>query len=492
MCPPRPSLPALVLALCCLLAGCNTLAPGATDDGVNVPSVTPADVPAAGPDRIAPGVTDDRLANASTLLAAHQSVLANRSVRVEQRRTTRASNGSVLDEQSIEYRFAADRSRVAIDATGLQSTVPSVSLWSNESATLIRRDTGQDVHYQVRERYSGYSPIDPIAQAIGGFGGADAVPITTELLGTDAGREVYRVTLDRGEQRISLVVDERGLIRRVVQRNARATVDTGRGVDPTMRTVTTVEADVGPLERPDWVADAREVIADREYVAPGVTTDRVVDVYALVDAHRSVVANASVTYSSERWANASDGSVVRYDRTTARVAADRTNYHVVDVRRGDVPTRRSERWMNESDGYLRTTVDDTTNYERRYGGREYRIDRPQLDSRMGSSETTLTQLDDGRYRLVVDGYAAQTVGVEGPVTNPRLAVVFDERGFISRITRTYTVEARGPDRHVTQTTRYTNLGETTVERPDWLSAAINETRAGDDPTESVTTTTAVG
>ena len=488
----RAALPPVLLALCCVLAGCNAFAPDGTGDGMDVPNVTPADVPAAGPDQIAPGLTDDRLANASALLAAHQSVLANRSVRVEQRRTTRASNGSVLGEQVVEFRFAADRSRVAIGATGLQGTTPNLSLWSNESTTLIREDDGENVRYRISERYGGYAPVDSVAGALGGIGRDGAVPVTAELLGTDDGREVYRVTFDRGDQTVTFVVDERGLIRQVVSRYARSAVSTSRDVDPTTRAVTTVEADVGPVGRPDWVDDARQAIADREYVAPGVTTDRVHDVYALVDAHQRIVANASVTSVSERWTNASDGSVVELDRTTATVSADHTNHYVVEVHRGDGPTRRTERWANGSVGYWRETVGNRTNYDRMYGEREYRVERPQLDSRLGEEETTVTELDDGRYRLVADGYVPRTGAVEGAVTNPRLVVVFDDRGFIYRVRGTFTVERSGESRYVTRTVRYANLGETTVERPHWLQTAINETRTTDDPpTESVTTTTAV-
>ncbi|MFC5971281.1 hypothetical protein ACFPYI_08070 [Halomarina salina] len=470
----RPALPAVVLAVCCVLAGCNSFAPGATGDQPAMPSVTPADVPQTGPDEIAPGLDDDRLTNASALFAAHQAALANRSVSVELRTTTRASNDSVLNEQVVEYRFGADRSRVAIDATGLQGSTRNVSLWFNESATLRRDSVGEDVRYTVRDRYGGYTPVTPIRQAFSATRDAPSWPVAAELLGMDDGVEVYRVTFEQLQRPLSFVVDERGLIRRVVQEDARTGVGSGReGVTST--TVTTVEADVGSVDRPGWVADAREAIADREYVAPGVTTDRVLDVYELVGAHQRITRNSSVTYVSERWTNSSNGSVLELDRTVAEVSADHSNYHVAEVRRGDRPPRRTERWVNASVGYWRETVGNRTNYDRAYGGDEYRVERPQLNGRLAGDETTLTELGDGRYRLVAEGIAAAAEMPSGGVQDPRVVVVFDERGFVSRVTQTYVQSEAGEERHVTRTTRYTDLGETTVERPDWLDAARNAT-----------------
>ena len=461
---------AVALAVCCVLAGCNAFAPGATADR-SIPSVTPADVPDGAPDRLAPGLTADAITNVSALLDAHGAVLENRSVRVERRTTMRADDGSVRGEQRTEYRFSADRSRVAIDVTDPRGSLSSASLWSNETSTIIREVHGADVRYRTaRGSYGGYSPTDAVAQALHGSPEGTVREVTTERLGSDGGADVFRVTVDRdGSRTTVLTVDERGFVRRVVERDVRTS-----GGDPTPVRVTTVTADVGRVERPDWVAHARRTIADREYVAPGVTTERVVDAHALREAHLDVTRETSATYVSERWANASNGTVLRYDRTAVRVSADRSERRALTEHYGDGRSERTDRWQNETAGYRRTVTGNVTSYYET-GAHEYFPNEPRLGSELEYSAVTITELDGGRYRLVTEDYAAATVGVDGAIVNPRLVAVFDERGVVSRITRTYTVEGTGPDRYVEQTTRFTNLGNTTVERPDWLPAARNAT-----------------
>ena len=463
----RPPALAVVLAVCCVLAGCNAFAPGTTADR-SIPSVTPADVPDGAPDRLAPGLTADAITNVTALLDAHGAVLANRSVHVERRTTTRADDGGVRDEQVVEYRFAADRSRIAIDVTGRRHS--PASLWSNDTSTIIREGRGADVRYRApRGSYGTLSPTDLVARTLRGSHEGAVRAVATERLGRDAGGDVFRVTVDwDGSRTTVLTVDERGLIRRVAERDARA------NGDPAPVQVTTVTADVGRVERPDWVDRARRTIADREYVAPGVTTERVIDARALREAHLDATRETSTTYVSKRWANASNGTVLRYDRTAVRVSADRSERRALAERYGDGRSVRSDRWQNETSGYRRTVADDVTSYYET-GAHEYSPNEPRLGSELERSAVTITELADGRYRLVTDDHAAATVGIDGAIVNPRLVVVFDDRGVVSRIARTYTVEGRGADRHVEQTTRFTNLGNTTVERPDWLPAARNAT-----------------
>ncbi|MWG34881.1 hypothetical protein [Halomarina oriensis] len=468
----RPALPAVALALCCVLAGCNAFAPGATGDE-SLPTVTPADVPEGHPDRLAPGLTENRLTNVSALFAAHESVLANRSVAVEQRTSVRAENGSTLHERVYDYRFAANRSRVALDATGLPYDVENASVWSNETTTLVFRE-GQTPQYRVQNRPSGYEAAGLVAGTVGWNRNVDVRPVTTERVATDGDLAVYRVTVESGSVTTTLLVDERGLIHRVVERGVALSYGGEQyGPETTTTRVTTVTPDVGPVGPPPWVAEAREAIADREYVAPGVTTERVVDDDALRRAHLGVLEGESITYTTERWANTSNGTVARYDAERIREGPNRSNVRFVSVERTGDHGERTDRWQNASTGYQRTVEGNTTRYSET-GSSRYVPLEPRLGRGLLTSETTITPFGDGRYRLVVEDVTA-TVAIRGVVVNPRTVVVFDERGFVSNVTRTYAVEGDGPTRYVAQTTRFTRLGETAVERPDWLDAAVNAT-----------------
>jgi hypothetical protein len=478
----RPSLdalPAVCLVVCCLLAGCNALAPGGTAGDGAVPEVTPAEVPAdptgtPTPEpaaRLAPGLTEAGIVNGTALLRAHESALANRSVAVTQRVTTRLDNGSTLDEQVIEYRFGPERSRVAVEADGLDGSASSVGVWSNGTATLVREGTGEDASYDVQERgFAGYTPTTAFGPAL--RPDDDRRATSVERLGSEDGLALYRVTVERADGSTAvLTVDERGVVRRAVESGVGPLVGSGERADTTTTRVTTLSLTLGPPDPPEWVADARERIVDREYVAPGVTTERVVDAYALVDAHAALVEGRSLTTTTERWSNASNGSVLRYERTVVRASADRSERRALTVRRDDGPTRRTDGWTNGSADYRRFAVDGEVTYDP--AGPGARLDEPDL-LRLAGGDPTVEALGDGRYRLVAEGIAALPRGVDA-ASNPRLVVVFDERGFLSRVTRTYTVADGDETRTVRRTTRYTALGETTVERPDWVPAAANAT-----------------
>ena len=495
----RPALPAALLALCCVLAGCNAFAPGATADRP-MPSVTPADVPDGAPDRLAPGLTDDTLANASALFEAHRAVLENRTVVVEQASRATAANGTRLYEQTITYRYAANRSHMSAAARNLQAGYgDAVDLWANETSVLYRYGDGDDSRYRRREGSTTGSPADRLRYELGGVFERANAAVETRYLGERDGYDRYRVRIARAQgdaPPTTFVVDERGFVSEVYSRRSTSLSYEGGAVeDATVASVLRYSFADGPLERPAWVADAREAIASREFVAPGVTSDGVVDVNAFRSAHRDVVENASVTYVSERREVTADGTVRAHTRRTVRLSDDPIRYSSTDLTERDGQTYREERWANASVSYSREGVGNRTEFYRSGGtARRHSVPSIRFSGAIEFHDADVGRLDDGRYRLVVDDYrmGVQYGDVRGAVRNGTLLVVFDGRGFVSRITRTYTVENDESVTKTTETVRYTDLGETAVERPDWLPTAIDETRVsvGDGAT-NVTTATAV-
>ncbi|MFC5971282.1 hypothetical protein ACFPYI_08075 [Halomarina salina] len=499
----RPALPAVLLALCCVLAGCNAFAPG-TNGPADPPTVTPADVPDTASGELAPGLTQDRLTNASALLAAHRSLLADESVVVERRTRATAANGTRLYEQRIEYQYPADRSFANGFAGGLQTGYDSVDIWANETTTLYRYGGEDEPRYRTRDRGMSATPSERLRYDLGTAGDDASRPVETRFLGETAGTERYLVTLEtpQSEPPRSYVVDETGFVHRVQETFTASLSHEGRTYrNATIETRTRYRVSNESLDPADWVADAREAIANREYIAPGVTAEGVTSARTLRNAHRNVTANASVTYVSERREVAGDGTVQTVEAQTVRRSPDPPRYYERErsVRNGE--TYREARWMNATGTYVRHVDGNRTDYQwfenglASEGAAPRSVPTPRLSGSLELRQTDITRLDDGRYRLVVEDYGATVRygDVDGTVRDRSLVVVFDERGFVSRYTQRYTVEySDGTTTTTVDESRYSDLGETSVDRPDWLPTAVNETRETDgDDLETEHTTTVV-
>ncbi|WP_254542879.1 hypothetical protein [Halomarina pelagica] len=475
----------LALALVLLpLAGCNGIVPGI--DGGEMPPVTPAEVPRdmyGG--TIAPGLTEQRVVNASALLRAHREVLAGRSVTVASRSTYR-EGGRVVWDRRTTFRHSADGKRVEIvvrdpaDPEGGYLT----RIWSNGSVTVF--DERRDGRSSVRVDRSG-DRFDP-RMHLAGLGHAFAEGTVVSVRGLDTGGtyDVFEVTVARelaglpGERSsTTFVVDERGFIRRFTETDRESD---GRDGRRTVRRRTVRYERVGATEvgRPAWVADALGRVASREYVAPGVTSERVVDPDALRGAHRRALRNVSVTYEYERTRRAENGTVlVRYAGTTW-VGANGRNYYRIEEQYDDERRGRDERWSNGTVTYVRRVgVDGEPRYDR-LGATDHRARSPSFSrSIVFAEETTVTALGDGRYRVVATGIPidGRRYGDEGraEVHDGRVEFVVREDGFVEEYVETYVrVEGERTVRH-RETFRYVNRGTTDVPRPAWLEEAANET-----------------
>ncbi|MFD1513094.1 hypothetical protein [Halomarina rubra] len=270
----RPPRLAVVLALCCLLAGCNAFSPAGTSDHT-APSVgvTPADVPRLASDPVAPGVTGEAVTNRSALLAAHRATLADRPVTVTQVRRATAANGTLLYERHVERRYAANRSvgGVTRRTVGLDAD-PNVTYWQDRGVRLSRYE-GDPPRYERRP--VGRLPA-PDVHACDELRALDGVwvPVETRSLGDRDGRDRFRVTVsspDDGPDPTTFVVDEDGFVGEI-RRTQRTGLYAGERVfeDVTIETVTRYSLDDGPLDRPEWLPDARDATGER----PAATSER--------------------------------------------------------------------------------------------------------------------------------------------------------------------------------------------------------------------------
>jgi hypothetical protein len=489
----RPPALAVCLAVLCVLAGCNAIAPGGTDgDGADAdaPTVTPADVPrdmAGG--TLAPGLTSDGVTDPGALVAAHRRALANESVTVELD-ILRRSNGTVVENSSGTYRFSADRERVALDAHIGASTVSPydrVSRWSNGSVSYERIVVDDTTRYDRRSvDRGGETFLDYRAESLARA--MDELRVDrVSYDGTVGGHRTYLVagTIPGGGQACAsdggdvsvpvefrFVVDARGVVRgheqtRTHCRRTRAGPSNRTTVETTTyRAIGTTDVGV-----PDWVDDARRSIADREYVAPGVTAEGVVDAGAISRAHEAVARNTSLRVRRAT-VERRDGAVVSSERRF--VAVDRTTDRVL-TRRYDADRNVSgATWANGTVGYRRVVGVDGYQYTelrdpdaRRIVDRYLAVPVPRS---LEYADATVTSLGDDRYRvtarnLPVDVYSGRAYD--------RVSFVVEGSGLVTQF------EAVGTrrDEPGTMTRRLTvvEAGTVSVERPDWVSIAANAT-----------------
>lgn len=495
---PEWTLP-VALALCCLLAGCNTFASGGDGPGGS-PTVTPAEVPGetatpqTGERRIAPGLTEVGITDADVLADAHRSVVDDRSVTVE-RRLVETYENRVVSNVSEVVRRGADGA-VGFDATVSGDAITRLDeydVWSTDDGSIERRVVDGQVRYDDTPTASvvrGYveTRLDTLRAVL------ERVDVTdvTRLPERD-GHAMYRLSGDDPTAQtapasgaaetlaaVTIDVDERGFVSSLrIRTTGRRPTDTVDGVDPeaagagvTVTRIETIRFDrVGetPLAPPAWVSDARETVENREYVAPGVTSDRVVDRQRLEAAARRVAENTSLatTTATTEYRN---GSVASNTETT--VVTNRTTGHALLRQRSGNLTTTS--WSNGTVGYRRWVGGDWTRYERHGDPSDQRWATgqqvPRLPGYVGFGVTTVSALDDGRYRVV----ATEVPSDRAPDTvYERVSFVVDDRGFLTEYESVLVDEAEG--RRTVERLVVREVGSTTVERPDWVAVAANET-----------------
>lgn len=138
----RRTLAVLLVALLAL-AGC-TAAPGApTETTEPADSSTPADTPAG---ETPPGVADGRLANASALVQAHETALAERGFAAS---VTRSVNGTDVASYDVVAAPGLATYTLGGTRTAGDAGTTAVSLWANESIRLVKYTSDGESRYQA-------------------------------------------------------------------------------------------------------------------------------------------------------------------------------------------------------------------------------------------------------------------------------------------------------------------------------------------------------
>jgi len=210
-----------------------------------------------------------------------------------------------------------------------------------------------------------------------------------------------------------------------------------------------------------------------ERYPPGVTEETVTNASALLAAHERVLADESMTVRTTRTTTFSNDTLRRNVSATLRLAADHVSLaSETRVRFGDGRTVTGEGWANDSVGYTVSTIDEDRRYTR-HPPRE--IDpRAQLTpalplfaDQLTSENVTVDRVDEPAFRITVDTLAP----TDSRSANASLSMLVTDRGLVREYR--YTVDRPcGPNRCRTVTnTRFSGVGETTVERPAWVASA---------------------
>lgn len=222
---------------------------------------------------------------------------------------------------------------------------------------------------------------------------------------------------------------------------------------------------------------------------PGVSSEGVTDPLALADAHRDALANVSYTMTTTFTFQRPNGSILSQGTSTSQVAAGSSSYYAVsaqtewnDTRPLGVGGYELAAWANETDAVTaRQFYDEEPTYRQ-----TTRADAPmkpdtewgQIYAALSATNTTVASQfeDDGTtlYRVVSTDQPGENSPYSGREVYSFVAVV-DSQGVVRTMQVTYRTTFRDEPAIVSRTIHVTNLGNTTVERPDWYGkAAGNE------------------
>ena len=227
-------------------------------------------------------------------------------------------------------------------------------------------------------------------------------------------------------------------------------------------------------------------------LAPGLTGQGVTDPFALGEAHASALDDTSYVLREDFSVEYANGTVYNRGTTHARLAANDSRYYVRQNASGLLfggGAFARAIWSNGERVLVADMANGSTSYDspRNVEGESVpprealTIDptkRQQLYAYLGSVETRVTRTETQNGTML---YRVESTEVTNPAafenqwTDPRnlsLVAFVDSRGLVHGFRLDYGAALNGTPVDVHREIRYTNLGNTTVERPPWYDEAI--------------------
>jgi hypothetical protein len=263
-----------------------------------------------------------------------------------------------------------------------------------------------------------------------------------------------------------------------------------------------------PAPVPTDSAETPSVVAA---LPPGIHQNGTVDVSHLASAHEATLSGRTYTWTYRQVQRSAETDRVSVN-LTRRVFVGANASLVVDERSslGVSGAQRVSRYLTEERGYLREVGLDGTSYadyEDPRSAASYTLVDDLFESFLGDN-TFQMQLLEREGRELLRLYAPPGPPPQGlfalrdSVSEFTVTAYVRPTGFVRSLTVSYlTSTPSGPDERVSVTLSYTDVGETTVTRPDWVSrvphngttvtpaATTTATTAGTTSTPTATGTT---
>lgn len=218
--------------------------------------------------------------------------------------------------------------------------------------------------------------------------------------------------------------------------------------------------------------------ADPDSDATRLTADTVTDTSALIRAHTETLRTNSFTvHATTTTRDANDTFRIRTERTWRvdpgpPIRAWTTTRSTVE---GDAPARyerapeRVSAWRRgntttvhvRADDGTRTRTADLLNTSVRLNRALHRQLLLRIGDRQNATVDRVAQNGTRLYRIRADLNDTRVT------SNGSMTLVVDPDGYVRRIETTRTVEYRSGSRVVTRTVRFSRVGATTIESPDW-------------------------
>lgn len=240
-------------------------------------------------------------------------------------------------------------------------------------------------------------------------------------------------------------------------------------------------------------ADHTVTQANESEFPPGLNESAVTDPLALAEAHRETLGNSSYTLTNTITFRRANGSLLTRSTSVTRVAAGGTSFYSASLGSETnasetlgVDNYRIEVWGNETDAVVADAFrSDDPSY--RTVAREDAPMGPEtnwelLYSAFGATDSVVVDRfeRDGTtlYRVVSAGGPDEQSAYPAHAGFDWVAVV-DSQGVVREFQQTYRTTFEDQPAVVTRTMRVSNLGNTTVERPDWYDEAVGNESDGE-------------
>jgi hypothetical protein len=229
----------------------------------------------------------------------------------------------------------------------------------------------------------------------------------------------------------------------------------------------------------------------------GLTEDGVTGVQALVEAHIAALDNRSFTERRSDQLLAANGTTIAMTNSTKRVndTHDRvaTTYRLTGIPASseryvvwfDQSVTHFDQWYNGNRSVYRGDGPDGTAYASTPPrDRRTWVSTTALERYYYAAESTTVSSENGRIEVQLNGVTGNwsTARVPVTVTDGTVTVTMTDDG---RVTQ-YRTEFTGALRRAPNTTvegeevvEYTAVGETSVDRPDWVDSARSATTTSD-------------